>query len=71
MSKNALFPTLSALPFTTASCAPWSGEEQMPITSDNLPPSIGDTSRGPHGVKQREKPVEVSTPPRLGRWELY
>jgi hypothetical protein len=51
MSENALFPTLSALPFTDVSCAPRSGEEQMPITSNNLPPSLGDTSGGPHGVE--------------------
>jgi hypothetical protein len=49
MSKNAQFPTLSALPFTTVSGAPCCGEEQIPMTSTHLPPSLGDTSGGPHG----------------------
>jgi hypothetical protein len=71
MNKNALLPTLSLLSFATVWCAPWSIEEQMPITSDNLLLSLGDTSRGHTVSKEREKPVEVRAPPRLRRWDLY
>ena len=67
MSKKALFPTLSASPFTTISCAPRPAEMQMPMASNRLSPSPGDTSGGHTVSKQRETPVEVRTPPRLGR----
>ena len=50
MNKKSLFPTLSALPFTTVSGDPWSGGEQMPMASNHLPPSLGDRS-GAHGVE--------------------
>jgi hypothetical protein len=70
VSKKALFPTLSALPFTTVSCAPRSGEVQMPMASNRLSPSPGDTSGGPTVSKQREAPVEVRTAPGPGREEL-
>jgi hypothetical protein len=55
MSNIALFPTLRLVPFATVWCAPRSEEEQMPITSNNLPPSPGDTSRGPRGVEATRK----------------
>jgi hypothetical protein len=55
MSKKALLPTLSAFPFATVLCARRSGDEQMPISSHNLPPSLGDTSGGPHGVEGTRK----------------
>jgi hypothetical protein len=51
MSKKALFPTLSASPFTTISCAPPTGRD---ADAHGLEPSQSVTwrhLRGAHGVE--------------------